>query len=241
MCTYASIYHINNIIKCLRVAGKYEGRLFGGFIRDVSIPRMYNPACFATFKDVDIWFTSTDKMNGFINEIKEFGYELFPEHIYTKCKCSKDTLSLKHECYHYYLYHHEKQICVLDITVSKTIPVNDLNISLLTFCYNLENDKVKMESFGDDKVETLIHSINNKYATILPEYYEKLCDININVNGESIKIMNRLNDKYLSKGWKVYYKSKFPTSVNSEWITYYLNHENENENEYMNGNLLSKL
>ena len=52
---------MNIINKCLLMAGKHDGSIFGGFLRDVSIPFEYDPKCSVNFNDIDIWFTTEKK------------------------------------------------------------------------------------------------------------------------------------------------------------------------------------
>ena len=47
---------INMINECLETAGSFGGKVFGGYVRDVIVPRLANRECSVKFNDVDVWF-----------------------------------------------------------------------------------------------------------------------------------------------------------------------------------------
>ena len=70
---------INMIEECLIIAGGYYGSVFGGYVRDVIVPRSYNPKCNVEFKDVDLWFTNQKDADNFVEAMGKsfvFGIEV---------------------------------------------------------------------------------------------------------------------------------------------------------------------
>lgn len=62
---------LKKINKILKLAYKYNGGVFGGYLRDVIVPRMKDPSCKVYFKDVDIWFASKYNAAEFIDKINK--------------------------------------------------------------------------------------------------------------------------------------------------------------------------
>ena len=57
---------LNQIIDCIKCASMCGGKVFGGFVRDVIVPRLHDSKCKINFKDVAIWFKTEADANNFI-------------------------------------------------------------------------------------------------------------------------------------------------------------------------------
>ena len=176
------------ITDSLKIAGTYGGRVFGGFMRDVIVPRMFNPKCQVKFKDVDIWFTSQENAKAFVCEM---GRDLK-----LMIDVQPENTVYKFQRQQYYLYKYDTCVAWIDVVVSETIPVNDFNINRLTCCYTQKTKQ--FESYGPENKLALMDAIKNKCATMLPEYEEFL-------SGQYRSChVQRLNRIYLQRGWNVY-------------------------------------
>jgi hypothetical protein len=152
------------IDNCIKIASNYEGKVFGGYVRDVVIPKISNPRCKCEFKDVDIWFKTGIDSDLFINDMKDiYDFRIVPE------------LSIDDDNYHYKFnrtqYHLfiEDVVIWFDIVISECFPVDDFDVNYLTYSYKDNLELIECESEYYDK-DNLINSINNKKMIILPEY-----------------------------------------------------------------------
>jgi len=111
-------------------AAAYDGKVFGGYVRDVIVPRMKTPSCNVSFKDVDIWFRSQNCADVFIRQMQ------------TKCRFTIDqnasikpgTLNHTFGRYQYQMNHHG-YIIWFDIVVSDCFPVDDFDVNCLIYHY----------------------------------------------------------------------------------------------------------
>ena len=173
---------INN---CLNVAGEYGGRVFGGYVKDVIIPRLDNPRCVTNFRNVDLWFETQASADEFISKM---GSNLKFHKLYNPGKTNNKIVRSR-----YHLF--GNNICVLlDIIISHNIPVNDFHINRLTCKYN--HGRKEFKYFGKSvSQEHVIDAINNKEAIMFPHYINILNNQNHN--------LNRIATSFLDKGWKI--------------------------------------
>jgi hypothetical protein len=177
----------------LKFASHCNGKFFGGYVRDVIVPRMKDPKCNVSFKDVDIWFTNDKDADNFV-------------------VLMKDTFNLKHGCFprennsteykfkrtQYYVLNN---ICNfnIDVVVSEYFPVDDFNVNLLTY-YIVDGAK-KLKAMDCNTKDFLIECIHKKEAHILDSYVKKLNSGDY----RSSPHINRVNERYIAKGWTIIY------------------------------------
>ena len=61
----------NIIDDCIKIASNYASKVFGGYVRDVVVPKMLDYRRKCEFKDVDIWFKTDIDADLFINDMKD--------------------------------------------------------------------------------------------------------------------------------------------------------------------------
>ena len=135
-------------------AAKYKGVIFGGFVRNVMVPRATGQPS-SGYKDVNFWFETKSSAESFIKEMR--GKLTFN---YSSSKIIAGNPVHPFERLRLYLCH-----IPIDIVISTEIPVNDFDVNMLTY-----NSREGFKSFGSVSTNSLIESIKNKVATILPGY-----------------------------------------------------------------------
>ena len=220
--------------KILIVAGKSSGRVFGGFVRDVIVPRLIDPNCKVDFNDVDIWFTKQEDADQFVNNI-DLLVTIFTnhEHEYRNVNLSESTftgITFRHSPNssrgpnaghytfgrtQYHLYKDDKFVSFIDIVVSETIPVDDFDVNCLTFQY-IDDDRKIPTSFSESSGTQLIVRIAAKRVYMLPTYAPKI----ISGKMSTQQFERRINNNFLKKGWKVYCfdRCEFPQTITCEWV-----------------------
>lgn len=212
----------------IAVAGKCGGRVFGGYVRDVVVPRLINPNCEVSFNDVDIWFTKQEEADDFIKDML-----LFSQLHENLAFVSKSNGSIKPGHMHYkfgrtqyYLYKNNKFVSFVDIIVSETIPVDDFNVNCLTYQY-LNGEKIP-KSFCEESVERLITLICNKEAVMFKEYAVRV--VRREIFPAPNLFVRRMNKSYLKRGWTIYCfnNCKLPETIDADWVfTYFIPTANE--------------
>lgn len=196
------------IDNCIKIASNYDGKVFGGYLRDVVIPKMQDHQCKCQFKDVDIWFNTNIDADMFVNDIKDiYDFQIVP------------AFTIKNTTVHYafgrtqYRLIIDKIVISFDIVVSECIPVDDFDINFLSYCYKNNQELIESESEYFDK-NVLIDSINKKKAIMLPDYAQRLTM----KNNTDVHVC-RINRSFLSKGWTIKYKNiYFPNRISSSWV-----------------------
>ena len=215
---------INMIDECLYTAGSYNGRVFGGYVRDVIVPRLTNPKCKVKFNDVDVWFTKQENADKFIKAMGKSFSECNAE--------SPSTYRFVRKQYLYYRY--GTRVVFFDVIVSELLPVDDFDVNQLTYrvvnrdaLLNYNNGAEFMAfNYGDKSVDDLKQAINNKTVTMLPEYKEKFTGgHNILIKSTvADKYFNRLKTRYLERGWNIRIPRLdqsdilVPKSVDTTWL-----------------------
>lgn len=201
------------VVDCIKKATFYGGKVYGGFVRDVIIPRLANPSCDVKFKDVDLWFTSQSNADSFISSMGS----LFKKF---------DGISIEVDSYpgafsrkQYHLTKYNTCLAWIDVIVSPTLPVNDFDVNDVTYTYTLS-------SIGDwitSSPPRLLHQITNKHAVMLPGY-QNLIDRATDCSTKGYQCRHgphckryyqeRINRLFISKGWKVSIPSDYPDRSN---------------------------
>ena len=201
--------------KILTIAGRSHGRVYGGFVRDVIVPRLIDPNNEVNFNDVDIWFTKQEDVNNFLRGVNLYLEPLDFNLDFSKRSIPKPgVLPNTFARTQYSLWTNKNFVSFIDVIVCKVIPVDDFNVNCLTFQY--VNDKKKAKSFGPDSTTKLIDDIMDKQAYMLLSYPNKL--ISGRLSNEVFE--RRVNNNYLNKGWKVFCfdRFQFPRKISDEWI-----------------------
>ena len=143
------------IFNLLLLAAEHGGYTYGGFVRDVLVPRFIFNQEHASrnefinyenisssvsipiqFKDVDIWFRSLAHIKNFVNQLNN------TNGVYRLKKNDHSSFSNdggRNETYgvdfrqQYILYFCDMEIAYIDLVASKFLPVNDFCVNLLTF------------------------------------------------------------------------------------------------------------
>lgn len=192
-----SIYEdvISRVTDCLKIAEKYGGKVFGGYVRNVVVPRLCGDDKVIGYKDVDIWFETEDGAQSFVTDMGDRMKKL--------CENGKTISNV--EVYPFsrvqYLLIGQSldstigkidgasDGIILDIIVSKTLPVNDLNVNQLTY-----SPSKGLKSYGKETTFELISAIFRKEAYMLKDYPMR--------NGMQNLQYKRL-DRLFSGGWKI--------------------------------------
>lgn len=195
--TFETNVILESVFKCIKCACSFGGKVYGGFVRDIIVPKLENPDFQGTFKDVDIWFTSQESADNFVDAMGS----LFVKSITIKDDAYTGCFSRSQ----YYLIYFGACLAWIDVIVSPTLPVNDFDVNEVTFTIN-ENDEWKTDS-----PRRLISQIKNKEAIMLKPYAKLMSEAlekssNLNIFNPSFKsyYKNRIDRIFTSKGWKVY-------------------------------------
>ncbi len=182
---------LNNIAKCLTVAGLSGGKVFGGYVRDVVVPRMIDPQCQVKFSDVDIWFVNKSDAIAFVvamgQDLREppFG-------------SSGGNGLYQFDRTKYNLYCGNVCVAYIDVVVSDVLPVNDFDINKYAIRYfnNMPLLTADLSGLGE------CHKL--KQAHMLPYYFDLLH--NSSTNGVHYSRVRKL----LNKGWKIFLRNDRP-------------------------------
>ena len=185
-------YSLNIVTKYIKAASKYGGHIFGGYVRDVIVPRRNNPKCDVTFENLDIWFKKPLDANNFLRDTRKSYVEVGESEIYA-FGILIDRVTTK--------------TIVVNVNVSETCPIIDLNVDSLL--YRLSPDDVGVfTSSGTEFPSVLLNMISRKRATVLPRYCEKL------MSGNCMYYANRL-EKFIMNGWTLEFMAETISCVKS--------------------------
>jgi len=201
---------LNAIFEALKIASKHEGRIFGGFVRDVIVPITEGNYFDLSFKDVDLWFTSQNKADDFV---KEMGDKFL---LTTLGESQKELYRFCRTQYHLVCYGFI--LALFDIIISETIPVNDFDVNMLTYQID-KNGKFQVEAFGGYSKDYLIASIKCHTINVMSSY--KISPITQESRIE------RTNNRYIGRNWKIMYRGiQFENATDLEKI---FNSQNEDK------------
>ena len=138
------------------IASENNGKVFGGYVRDVLIPCEVDPLCNVSFNDIDIWFETELEANIFINDINDnFDLREIP-----KMEIKPGVVHYAFGRQQYHLYQDNKCILWIDVVISDMIPVDDFDVNYLT-CIIRDNIKI-FKSFSENyTTEDLILKIKS--------------------------------------------------------------------------------
>ena len=178
------------IDSCLTLATKYDGRVYGGFVRDVIIPKMVNLNCDVRFKDVDIWF---DKQSNAAKFIDEMGDELKMKH-----HISTETYPGAFKRTQYHLIGYDTILAFIDVIISDNLPVDDLDVNTITY---------QTHGYGYYATESivnnnLIEQIKAKRAIMMQSYVDK-CSLLEKSNPILYKHFTDRITKLKKNGWTI--------------------------------------
>ena len=202
---------LQRIAAMLTEVTKCGGHVFGGFVRDVIIPRMKNPGCEVKCKDIDLWFKNQTDVNAFVtamgNQITLFGPDgsVAPKGLYPFYRIRYIFM-----CFEWMPY--------IDIIISETFPVNDFDVNRLRFIYIDEIPimsgiaEVDIGKCDHHEIDALLQSIYAKRATMLPEYAQPLPSLPGETDRNYLRL-ERVFRRYICRGWNVYVPSR-PEPIN---------------------------
>jgi hypothetical protein len=195
--------HILDVV--LPAAGKCGGKVFGGFVRDILVPHYEMGVKLEnceSFKDVDLWFTSSESYQKFRTLL---GLE-------TECNCgacacpSNERFGYTFNMHNVWLERNGIHISFMDCVIADTYPVNDFDVNFLTYQFTGSGEYTK-------KVEGNLFPFNSTYryaykvAHMRQEYLAKL-DLSKysrrEISGEVYYRILRIHKRYLQRGWKVF-------------------------------------
>jgi hypothetical protein len=167
----------------LNVAGQYGGAVFGGYLRDVLIPRLSEPTWTAEWANVNLWFTSCGFAEQFVAQMGS---------------------NLRHVAggsghYSGNLYHGERRVTAVFIVASATLPVNDFDVNQAAVFY--QNGRMHTVPGLPDH-EFLGWKIERKRATMLPSYARLL--LTMEDKYALRRHFERLIKRYMERGWTIY-------------------------------------
>ncbi|HSW76516.1 MAG TPA: hypothetical protein VLG50_05700 [Candidatus Saccharimonadales bacterium] len=211
---------VNIIDDCIHIASDNNGAVFGGYLRDVLLPRLNNKPLNG-FKDVDLWFMKQSDASLFVLQMKDkydfkYDFKLF--------NTVNNVYPFKKSTYH--LFKYDNIMARFDIIISDTLPVDDLSINLYTFTY--KDNKPVIDSYvysptfnkpiicGTKDIMTMVYC----NCKLLPSYFDKLMT-------KSPVYLNRLNNRFLSKGYKITYQNTLlPYPLTLNWLKENFNNVN---------------
>lgn len=164
---------INEVIT---TAEKYQGTVFGGFVRDVILPRRKDPNVHVSFNNVDLWFVNDDDANK------------FTEVMGNKLEWQETNEYTIYDRRQYVLIVHGTEIAVLNIVISPVKPCNDFNV----------NGSTKSTGYRSDNGTDIINDILNRRMSCLPSCW----DILRTDTRRSRALVTRMN-KFMDRGWEI--------------------------------------
>ena len=185
--------------KILTIANDHDGQVYGGFVRDVIIPRISDPNCNVSFKDVDIWFRDCVASAHFICQlVKNFKIENDSE-FDKELDYSTNGIYNKFFRSQYRIYFQNKFLFNIDVMISIKLPVNDFFINTATYKHTEKGFELTNSYLFREECLQKISIMFSDYNPAGDSYYE------------------RINRIFFSKGWTVRCISKHEAL--SEYIT----------------------
>jgi hypothetical protein len=195
---YCASYIITDILPLM---SKHNGKVFGGFVRDVLVPHFMLGKelkdC-ENFRDVDIWFSTLEDLKEFLAESK-----LDDPGVDSLGRVFDDSL-YPFNVIHGIISNGDIGVSFADYIVSPTFPVNDFNVNSLTFQF-IEGSPVSEVIGYDATVDELVRDIENKTIHMREEYIQKS---QTTIECHKPNIIARIKTRYLDRGWKVMVRGK---------------------------------
>lgn len=151
------------ILNCLQEAGRHNGRVFGSYVRDVIVRRELEPSAPIESRPIDLWFDDELKLVQFRAAMGST-LELQP---------GPGTSHFRpFNSQNFTLHHVGLPIATVTITLSDRLPVNDFDISFLT--YQFLGSTHITESHSSNSALFLIGQINQRKCRLLYEFAQSL-------------------------------------------------------------------
>jgi len=198
---------INKIDDLIKIAGKYNGKVFGGYVRNVLVPREFgNPGPYR-FKDVDLWFSNERNAALFL---KEMGDALQVIEASMVNAGISPAYPFARKQYNYIV--NNTIIGWIDVVISDDIPVDDFNVNRLTYFYN-GSDKLQSHSYGPEPGYILKEYIIKKNVTVLESYQKKIRKYKNNKSAQDVVIARIY--KYKFEGWTISYATETSGNIST--------------------------
>ena len=188
----------NDINRMIVLAQKYNGKVFGGYVRDVIAKILLGEEYTSLhFKDVDLWFRKQEDVDAFL---KEAGTRLRFNPT-ASVEMTKDMYGFLRKQYFFEV----NGTCLtwFDIIISEEFPVNDFDVNMLTATvtfnkkkFNWDYNPVSMDK--SNTVVSLLALINKKKATMTKEYQELLVQPRFKMSRTE-----RVKKRFLKRGWTI--------------------------------------
>jgi hypothetical protein len=203
--TYEGIglkYLHSQVLELLKVASRYEGNAYGGYVRDVITKIRYNDFSSTLVKDLDIWFkTETDRDN-FISHFN--CYKLVPAGYNDgseKSVCRSDGCGVIN-----YLLKDQygDNLILVDTVVCPVFPVWDFSVNFLLYDYSRDI----LRCMGDRELTKTLVDIRNHKAILSKDAehiltYKRSKQITIRNHNMDISIDGFITrvQKFIKNGW----------------------------------------
>ena len=179
-------FDVHNILfNLLGHIAKYNGYVYGGFVRDFLVPGLVYGENLSSldFKDIDIWFSDQSQADNFI---QSFNQQNSAKLIDNKSRANQKPVE-EYGCGHpftrhkFYFSFDKIPLFMVDVVVAKQLPVNDFSVNLLIFkAKNLDFHNLSLSWFsvGEDYDGQYCHysplilmmMIKNRQTDLLPGY-----------------------------------------------------------------------
>ena len=170
--------------KILTIASDHDGQVYGGFVRDVIVPRINDPNCDVSFKDVDIWFRGKIAETHFICElVKNFNIQSESSPWNREIDYSNQDINFFRNQYR--IYSKNEFLFYIDVITSDKLPVNDFYVNCITYKYTGK----EFEKINDNHMTC---SFKDKTAIMFEDY-----------NPVEPLYYARINRIFFLKGWTV--------------------------------------
>ena len=170
---------ISHSEQMIGVAKSFNGRAYGGYVRDVVISRELDMPPVLP-KDVDLWFSLSSDARGFVNAM---GKKLQPVPSDLKAEYPIAGSGFGEFKREQYLLNPLGHSINVDIIISENIPVNDYNVNKILYTGSPIN-----------------FPKNGKKARMLHNYLKFLASADL----EMLDVHQKRFEKLLSRGWIVY-------------------------------------
>lgn len=162
---------------------KYNGYVYGGFVRDFLVPLIVYEQKFddLDFKDIDIWFSNECEAEAFIKSFQQNSPKLIPDAINQVIPLEEYGCGQHFTRKKYYFCYNHVALFMVDVVIAQQLPVNDFSVNLLMFQakdHDLTQSSLSCFSVGENpdgdyykySVLILIEMIANYQTDILKGY-----------------------------------------------------------------------
>ena len=176
---------LTEAFKIIKVATKFGGKVFGGFVRNVVVPHTQNFQETFEFKDIDLWFKTDEQADRFREAV---GNKLVDGHL-------SGTSMGKFSRYLCSYVKYNTCLFTIDVMVAKKLPVDDFDVNTVT--YSLTED----DEWVTDSPDHLVKLIKDKKAVMLHSYVDK---VKLDSSFGPKYYQERIERIFTSRGWTVY-------------------------------------